>query len=245
MDAAHHDDERCSDAPLFIRSAALIGTAGIKRFRALRVAVFGIGGVGGYTVEALARAGVGTLYLIDGDTVSLSNLNRQLFALHSIVGQYKTAAAAARITDINPACKVYQITRHVLPDRDGELPPLPFLSEVDFIVDAVDTVSLKVALAAAAEARGIPILSAMGCGNKLCADLLAFADIYDTSVCPLCKTMRGFLKKRGVKRLRVLYSREPPVLRTRSPCSVSWVPAAAGILLAGDLLNQVLKNNRS
>ena len=228
--------------PLFIRSKALIGAEGVNRLRKLRVAVFGIGGVGGYMVEALARAGVGTLYLVDGDTVSPSNLNRQLYALTSTIGQYKTAAAAARIADINPACTVHQIVQHILPDADGSLSFLPFLSDIDCIVDAVDTILLKVALAAEAENRGIPIIAAMGCGNKLRADLFQFADIYDTAVCPLCKTMRGLLKKRGVKKLRVLYSKEVPAVRSRPPSSVSWVPAAAGVLLAGDLLNQVLRH---
>ena len=228
--------------PLFIRSKALIGAEGVNRLRKLRVAVFGIGGVGGYTVEALARAGVGTLYLVDGDTISPSNLNRQLYALTSTIGQYKTAAAAARIADINPTCTVHQIVQHILPDADGSLSFLPFLSDIDCIVDAVDTILLKVALAAEAENRGIPIIAAMGCGNKLRADLFQFADIYDTAVCPLCKTMRGLLKKRGVKKLRVLYSKEVPAVRSRPPSSVSWVPAAAGILLAGDLLNQILQS---
>ena len=228
--------------PLFIRSKALIGAEGVNRLRKLRVAVFGIGGVGGYMVEALARAGVGTLYLVDGDTVSPSNLNRQLYALTSTIGQYKTAAAAARIADINPACTVHQVVQHILPDADGSLSFLPFLSDIDCIVDTVDTISLKVALAAEAENRGIPIIAAMGCGNKLRADLFQFADIYDTAVCPLCKTMRGLLKKRGVKKLRVLYSKEVPAVRSRPPSSVSWVPAAAGIMLAGDLLNQILQS---
>ena len=228
--------------PLFIRSKALIGAEGVNRLRKLRVAVFGIGGVGGYTVEALARAGVGTLYLVDGDTISPSNLNRQLYALTSTIGQYKTAAAAARIVDINPTCTVHQIVQHILPDADGSLSFLPFLSDIDCIGDAVDTISLKVALAAEAENRGIPIIAAMGCGNKLRADLFQFADIYDTAVCPLCKTMRGLLKKRGVKKLRVLYSKEVPAVRSRPPSSVSWVPAAAGIMLAGDLLNQILQS---
>ena len=228
--------------PLFIRSKALIGAEGVNRLRKLRVAVFGIGGVGGYTVEALARAGVGTLYLVDGDTISPSNLNRQLYALTSTIGQYKTAAAAARIVDINPTCTVHQIVQHILPDADSSLSFLPFLSDIDCIVDAVDTILLKVALAAEAENRGIPIIAAMGCGNKLRADLFQFADIYDTAVCPLCKTMRGLLKKRGVKKLRVLYSKEVPAVRSRPPSSVSWVPAAAGIMLAGDLLNQILQS---
>ena len=241
-DAYNNTGAAAQDEPLFIRSRAIIGTSGIERLRKLRVAVFGIGGVGGYTVETLARAGVGTLYLIDGDTIGVSNINRQLYALHSTIGQYKTAAAAARIADINPACTVHQVVQHILPDADGSLASLPFLSNIDGIVDAVDTIALKVALAAAAETRGIPITAAMGCGNKLRADLFQFADIYDTAVCPLCKTMRSLLKKQGVKKLRVLYSKEVPVVRSRPPSSVSWVPAAAGILLAGDLLNQVLRH---
>ena len=241
-DGVYNAGTAAQDDPLFIRNQALIGVEGVERLRKLRVAVFGIGGVGGYTVAALVRAGVGTLYVIDGDTVSSSNLNRQLYALHSTIGQYKTAAAAARIADINPACTVHQVVRHILPDEDGSLAALPFLSNIDCIVDAVDTIALKVALAAEAETRGIPITAAMGCGNKLRADLFQFADIYDTAVCPLCKTMRGLLKKRGVKKLRVLYSKEVPAVRSRPPSSVSWVPAAAGILLAGDLLNQVLRH---
>ena len=242
MSDVHNAATAAQDDPLFIRSQALIGAGGVELLRKLRVAVFGIGGVGGYTVEALARVGVGTLYVIDGDTVSSSNLNRQLYALHSTIGQYKTAAAAARIADINPACTVHQVVQHILPDEDGSLTALPFLSNIDCIVDAVDTIALKVALAAEAETRGIPITAAMGCGNKLRADLFQFADIYDTAVCPLCKTMRGLLKKRGVKKLRVLYSKEVPAVRSRPPSSVSWVPAAAGVLLAGDLLNQVLRH---
>ena len=241
-DGVYNAATAAQDEPLFIRSRALIGAEGVERLHKLRVAVFGIGGVGGYTVEALARAGVGTLYLVDGDTVSSSNLNRQLYALHSTIGQYKTAAAAVRIADINPACTVHQVAQHILPDADGSLTALPFLSNIDCIVDAVDTIALKVALAAEAETRGIPITAAMGCGNKLRADLFQFADIYDTAVCPLCKTMRGLLKKRGVKKLRVLYSKEVPAVRSRPPSSVSWVPAAAGVLLAGDLLNQVLRH---
>ncbi len=241
-DACNNTGTIAQDDPLFIRSQVLIGAEGVELLRKLRVAVFGIGGVGGYTVETLARAGVGTLYLIDGDTIGVSNINRQLHALHSTIGQYKTAAAAARIADINPACTVHQVVQHILPDADGSLASLPFLSNIDCIVDAVDTIALKVALAAAAETRGIPITAAMGCGNKLRADLFQFADIYDTAVCPLCKTMRSLLKKQGVKKLRVLYSKEVPVVRSRPPSSVSWVPAAAGILLAGDLLNQVLRH---
>lgn len=226
--------------PLFIRSEPLLGSDAVAQLQKMVIAVFGIGGVGGYAVEALARAGVGTLYLIDGDTVSFSNLNRHIIALHSTIGHYKTEAAAARIADINPSCRTYEVNRHILPNDAGELPFLPFISELDAIIDAVDTVSLKVALAKAAEECNIPIIAAMGCGNKLHADFLQFSDIYETAVCPLCKKMRSELKKHGVKKLQVLYSQETPKLKTSPPCSVAWVPAAAGILIAGKLLTTLL-----
>ncbi|MGP1530149.1 MAG: tRNA threonylcarbamoyladenosine dehydratase, partial [Treponema sp.] len=198
------------DTELFARSIPLIGAEGVQRIKQARIAVFGLGGVGSYTVEALARAGVGTLYLIDGDTVSASNLNRQLFALHSTLGCAKTAVAAQRVADINPCCTVRQHLQHVLPDAEGRVPFLDFLSSVDFIVDAVDTLALKVALAKEAFLRTIPLVAAMGCGNKLNPLRFQFADIYETSVCPLCKKMRNALKKSHIPHLRVLYSQEVP-----------------------------------
>ena len=228
------------DAEFFARSTPLIGAEGVQRLKLARVAVFGLGGVGSYTVEALARAGVGTLYLIDGDTISPSNLNRQLFALHSTLGCTKTAAAAQRIADINPRCTVHQHFQRVLPDEEGRLPFLDFLSSVDFIVDAVDTLALKVALAKEASMCAIPLIAAMGCGNKLNPLHFQFADIYETSVCPLCKKMRSALKKANIPHLRVLYSQEVPKAQERPPASVSWVPSVAGILIAAEALQQLI-----
>ena len=229
------------DDSLFIRSIPLLGTESVAQLKKLCIAVFGIGGVGGYAVEMLARAGVGTLYLIDGDTVSLSNLNRQIIALHSTIGQYKTEAAAARIADINPECRIHLVNGHILPNQEGNLSFLSFFSKLEAIIDAVDTIPLKAALAKEAEKQRIPLIAAMGCGNKLHAELLQFADIYATSVCPLCKKMRSELKKQGAQKLQVLYSQEVPVMKTRPPGSVAWVPAAAGILIAGRLITTLLE----
>jgi len=228
------------DAEFFARSTPLIGAEGVQRLKLARVAVFGLGGVGSYTVEALARAGVGTLYLIDGDTISPSNLNRQLFALHSTLGLAKTAAAAQRIADINPRCTVHQHFQRVLPDEEGRLPFLDFLSSVDFMIDAVDTLALKVALAKEAAVRAVPLIAAMGCGNKLNPLRFQFADIYETSVCPLCKKMRNALKKAHIPHLRVLYSQEVPNVQLRPPASVSWVPSVAGMLIAAEVLQQLI-----
>ncbi len=225
--------------PLFIRSEALLGSECIERLQHSSVAVFGIGGVGGYAVEVLARSGVGTIYLIDGDIIQPSNLNRQVLSLYSTVGMYKTAAAAARIADINPACTTYQISEHILPDSAGNLPFCDFLTSLDCIVDAVDTVSLKIALAVIAERHTIPMIAAMGCGNKMNPNIFEFTDIYQTSVCPLCKKMRSLLKKEKVRHLRVLYSKEVPHIRETPPCSVAWVPAAAGILIGSDAVRMM------
>jgi len=228
------------------RFEPLLGSENLKKIEDARIAVFGLGGVGSYTAEALARSGVaqngGQLILIDGDKIEESNINRQLYALYSTIGKAKTEIAMERIADINPACKIKAVNSFILPDSFYKILGKDFFKRVDFIVDAVDTIALKLFLAAEAEKNEVPLISAMGCGNKLRADLFQFADIYGTSVCPLCKTMRGLLKKRGVKKLRVLYSKEVPAVRSRPPSSVSWVPAAAGILLAGDLLNQILQS---
>ncbi len=226
--------------PLFIRSRALLGSENVERLSHASVAVFGVGGVGSYAAEVIARSGIESIYLIDGDVVSPSNLNRQLIALHSTLGMYKTAAAAARIADINPLCNVYQITEHIVPHQDGGLPlSCGFLSSADCIIDAVDSISLKTALAVYAEQMNIPIISAMGCGNKVNPELFEFADIYQTSVCPLCRKMRSLLKKHAVNRLRVLYSKERPKIRAAPPCSVVWVPAVAGILIGSDAVRQI------
>ena len=225
------------------RTALLVGEAGIERLARARVAVFGIGGVGGFAVEALARAGVGALDLFDPDTVSESNINRQILALHSTVGQYKTDGAAARVADIDPTITVRTSHLFYLPENAGEVD----LSVYDYIVDAVDTVAAKVELARRAGEAGVPIISSMGTGNKLDAAAFRVDDISKTSVCPLARTMRGLCKKAGIKRLRVVWSPEeprhvtlPPEHGRHAPGSIAPVPAAAGMILAAEVLRGLL-----
>lgn len=226
------------------RSALLLGEAGIERLSKARVAVFGVGGVGGYLCEALARAGVGALDLFDRDTVSLSNINRQIIALHSTVGQYKTDVMAARIHDINPACVVRTYPVFYLPENAA----LYDLSPYSYIADAVDTVSAKAELAVRAEAANIPIISAMGAGNKVDPTAFRVADIYKTDGCPLAKVMRRVLRERGVRSLRVVYSPEPP-RKTAAlpdpesgkvpPGSLSFVPSVVGLIMAGEIVRDL------
>ena len=189
----------------FSRAAMLLGDAAMERLKNARVAIFGVGGVGGYVVEALARSGVGELDIIDNDTVALSNINRQIIALHSTVGQYKVDAAKARVLDINPECRVNAHRVFYLPETAN----LFDFSEYDYIVDAIDTVKGKLALVERAQAAGTPIICSMGAGNKLNPAAFEVADIYKTSVCPLARVMRAECKKRGVKKLKVVYSKEP------------------------------------
>ena len=190
----------------FSRTEMLIGKRGVEKLAAARVAVFGIGGVGGYVVEALARSGVGTLDLVDNDRVSLSNINRQIIALHSTVGRLKTEVAAERAKDINPAIAVHTHNVFFLPENAEEFD----FSAYDYVVDAIDTVSGKIALIEKARACGAPVISAMGAGNKLDPTAFEVADIEKTSVCPLARVMRRELKKRGVERVKVVYSKEEP-----------------------------------
>lgn len=217
----------------FSRTRLLIGDAALEKLVAARVAVFGIGGVGGYTAEALARSGVGAIDLIDPDRVAESNLNRQIYALHSTLGRYKTEVARERINDINPVCKV---TEH----RIFYLPETPFdFSLYDYIVDAVDTVSAKIAIAV--NAAGVPAISCMGAGNKLDPTVFKVADIYSTSVCPLARVMRRELKKRGVKGLKVVYSEEEPKKSGEVPASCAFVPSVAGLIIAGEVIKDLIK----
>ena len=212
---------------IFSRTEMLLGAEALKKLAAARVAVFGIGGVGGYTAEALARSGVGAIDLIDPDRVAESNLNRQIYALHSTLGRYKTEVARERINDINPVCKV---TEH----RIFYLPETPFdFSLYDYIVDAVDTVSAKIAIAV--NAAGVPVISCMGAGNKLDPTAFKVADVYSTSVCPLARVMRRELKKRGVKALKVVYSEEEPIKSGAVPASCAFVPSVAGLIIAGEV----------
>ncbi len=224
------------------RTALLLGEEGVHRLEKSRVAVFGIGGVGGYVAEVLARSGVGSLDLIDKDDVSLSNINRQILALHSTVGRLKVDVMKERILDINPEAQVHTYPHFFLPDTAGDFD----FSQYDYVVDAVDTVSAKIALILKAKEAGVPVISSMGAGNKLDPSRFEVADIYETSVCPLARVMRRELKKRGVDRLKVVYSREeariPLEIRKDkesgkiTPGSLAFVPSAAGLLLAAEVV---------
>lgn len=221
-----------------VRTRGLIGEEATEKLRVSRVAVFGIGGVGGYTVEALARSGIGQLDLIDSDTVSLSNMNRQIIALHSTIGQYKVDVMRERVKDINPDIEVHTHRCFFLPENQEQFP----FSEYSYVVDAVDTVTAKISLVMMSKQKQVPIISCMGAGNKLDAKTFTVADIYETSVCPLARVMRRELKKRGVSNLKVVYSKEKPVcgdMTERTPGSMSYVPAVAGLLLAGEVIRDL------
>lgn len=231
----------------YSRTELLIGREGMNRLKNASVMVFGVGGVGSHCIEALARSGVGKLILIDNDTVSLTNINRQSIAYHSTVGRYKTKVMKERIHDICPEIEVVTYEMFVLPDNIGTF----FSEPVDYIVDAIDTVTAKLALVQLAREKNIPIISSMGTGNKLHPEMFEVTDIYKTSVCPLCKVMRKELKARGIKRLKVLYSKEIPVdiservtgeekgNRRSLPGSISFVPPVAGLIIAGEVIREL------
>lgn len=223
----------------FARTEALIGADALQRLADSRVAVFGLGGVGGYAAEALARCGVGALDLFDGDKVSLTNLNRQIVALYSTLGRFKADVMRERVLDINPQCRVAVHRVYYVPENADQYD----LGAYDYIVDAVDMVSAKVELAVRAQAAGVPMVSAMGAGNRLNPGRLETADIMDTAGCPLARVMRRELKKRGVHTLRVVFSREPPMpphcmdeetQQRGVPASVVFPPAAMGMALAAE-----------
>ena len=231
----------------FMRTAAILGEQALERLARSRVAVFGLGGVGGYVVEALARSGVGELHLIDNDKVSVSNLNRQIFALTSTVGRYKTQVAKERVGEINPQCKVVTYELFYTPDTEREIG----FSGFDYVVDAIDTVSGKLAIIRQAKDANVPVISSMGTGNKLNASAFDIADISKTSVCPLARTMRRELKKLGIEKVKVLYSKEEPVKAETDETpvtgkksvvgSVSFVPSVAGLLIAGEVIRDLIK----
>jgi len=233
----------------FLRTAMLLGENAVDRLRQARVAVFGIGGVGGYTVEALARAGIGQIDVIDNDTVSVSNINRQILATHSTVGIPKVEAARKRILDINPACIVRTHQVFYTPETAAGFD----FTNYDYIVDAIDTVTGKLALVQQAYAAGTPIISCMGTGNKLDASAFQVADISKTSMCPLARIMRKELGKRGIKHLKVVYSQEealPPtgweeeaaaLGKRQIPGSVAFVPGTAGLILAGEVIKDLAR----
>lgn len=231
----------------FLRSAMLLGESALERLSRARVAVFGLGGVGGYTVEALARGGVGSLDLIDNDSVSLSNLNRQILATHSTLGIPKVEAAKARVLDINPNCRVTVYPVFYTPETAGQFD----FTQYNYIVDAIDTVTGKLALVQQAWASGTPIISCMGTGNKLDPTAFEVADISKTSVCPLARVMRKELGKRGIRHLKVVYSREEAMTpqgweeeaaalgKRQIPGSLSFVPGVAGLILAGEVIKDL------
>lgn len=226
----------------FQRTELLLGPDAMRRLSGARVAVFGVGGVGGYVTEALARSGVGALDLIDSDTVSLTNLNRQILAMHSTLGKYKVDVAEARIRDINPECAVRTYKTFYMPDTAGQFD----FSQYDYVVDAIDTVTGKIELVVQASLTGTPIISSMGAGNKLDASAFEVADIYETSICPLARVMRRELKKRGIGHLKVVYSKEPPMVPTGNspvPGSTAFVPAVAGLIIAGEVVRDIAGNH--
>lgn len=230
----------------YSRTALLIGENGVERLKKSRVAVFGVGGVGSFTVEALARLGVGKLTLVDPDTVAPSNLNRQLIALHSNIGKYKVDAAKERILDINPEAEVEALRLFYLPEKAQEFDVTRF----DCIVDAIDTVSAKIDLIVRAKNAGVPIISSMGTGNKLHPEMLELSDISKTTVCPLARVMRRELRARGINSLDVVYSKEEAIKPRediflengkKTVGSVSFVPSVAGLLIASKVCEILTK----
>lgn len=234
----------------FARTEALLGQAAMEKLAHSRVAVFGIGGVGGYVCEALARSGVGELDLIDNDRVCLTNLNRQIIATHKTIGRYKTEVMRERILEINPEAVVRVHQCFFLPDNAEQFP----FPEYDYVVDAVDTVTAKIELILRAQESGAPVISSMGAGNKLDAGAFRTADIYETKVCPLARVMRRELRKRHVERLKVVYSEEEPFtpqrqeegdsVRRAVPGSVAFVPSVAGLLIAGEVVRDLTDCNQ-
>lgn len=226
----------------FIRTAMLIGEDAVEKLSSYHVAIFGIGGVGGYVAEALARSGIGTFDLIDNDTVNVTNINRQIIATHDTLGRYKTEVMKERILSINPDAKVNVYNTFYLPENSGEFD----FSKYDYIVDAVDTVTAKLEIIVNAKNAGTPVISSMGTGNKLDPTRFEIADIYKTSVCPLAKVMRRELKSRGIDRLKVLYSKEEPIKqqceegKKPTPASISFVPSVAGLIIAGEVIKELI-----
>ena len=235
----------------FSRTAALLGDEAMQHLHQARVAVFGVGGVGGYVVEALARSGVGTVDVFDKDDVSVTNLNRQIIALHSTVGQDKVSVIAARMRDINPDVVINEHKMFYLPENADEIDLIAY----DFVVDAVDTVAAKIELAVRCEQLGVPLIAAMGAGNKLDPSKLQISDIYKTSVCPLARAMRTMLRKKGVRHLTVAWSAEEPIRpaaaidsegqspddrgRKDIPASAAFVPSAMGLLIASHVVRKL------
>lgn len=236
----------------FSRTELLYGREVMDKLKASRIAVFGVGGVGGYVVEALARSGVGALDLIDNDTVNLTNINRQIIATHKTLGLYKVDAAEERVKDINPDCVVKTYKTFYLPETADQFD----FSQYSYVVDAIDTVTGKLIIIENAKKAGVPVISSMGAGNKLDPTAFQVADLYDTSICPLAKVMRRECSKRGIDSLKVVYSKEPPVTphevspedveapsqgRRSTPGSTAFVPSVVGLIIAGEIINDIAK----
>ena len=242
---------------IFSRTQLIFGEEAMDILANSRVAVFGVGGVGGYTVEALARSGVGAIDLIDDDKVCVTNINRQIIALGSTVGMYKVDAAEKRIHDINPECRVTCHKMFYMPETADKLD----FSQYDYVVDAIDTVTGKIEIIMQAKAAGVPVISSMGAGNKVDPTAFEVADIYKTSVCPLARVMRYQLKRRGVKKLKVVYSKEQPIApqgkaaedgsgntdmrtgaaRRSTPGSNAFVPSVAGLIIGGEVIKDLIR----
>lgn len=227
----------------FARTTMLLGEQAMEKLKKSHVAVFGVGGVGGYVCEALVRSGVGAFDLIDNDKVSITNINRQIIALHSTIDRYKTEVMKERMLDINPLVQVNIHNSFFLPENSEQFP----FDDYDYIIDAVDTVSAKIELVMKAAEYDVPIISAMGAGNKLNPAAFKVADIYKTSTCPLAKVMRHELKKRGIKKLKVVYSDEQPAnTGLRTPASTPFTPGVCGLIIAGEVVKDIVgKEDRS
>ena len=237
----------------FSRTQFLLGSEAMEKLKKARVAVFGLGGVGGYVAEALARSGVGALELVDHDTISLTNLNRQILATHDTVGRFKAEVAAERVKAINPDMDARSIKTFYLPETAHQFD----FTRYDYVVDAIDTVTGKLMLVQAAQAAGTPIISSMGTGNKLDPTAFRVADIHETSVCPLARIIRKECRKRGIEKLKVVYSTEEPIKTVLSPDDPAWaelpqgrnalpgsvcfVPAAAGMIIAGEVIKDLIR----
>lgn len=221
---------------MYTRTEKLIGIEALKKIKQSSIIIFGLGGVGSYVAESLARAGVGNIALVDNDIITVSNLNRQLFALHSTMGKQKTTVAYQRLKDINNSIKLQEYCQFYDHNSADKID----LSKYDYIVDAIDTVSSKLLLIERALALGVPIISSMGTGNKLNPLLFEVADINKTSGCPLARVMRQELKKRNINNLKVVYSKEPPVVRDKQPSSISFIPSIAGLILTAEVIKDII-----
>ncbi|MDE5943519.1 MAG: tRNA threonylcarbamoyladenosine dehydratase [Clostridia bacterium] len=227
----------------FSRTSLLLGAPAMEKLKNSRVAVFGAGGVGGYVIEGLARSGLGAIDIIDNDKICLTNINRQILATRKTLGKYKVTAAAERIAEINPQCKVTPHRMFFLPESAEKIN----FSDYDYVVDAIDTVSGKIAIIECAKNAGVPVISCMGAGNKLDATAFEVADISETSVCPLAKVVRRELKKRNISGVKVVYSKEEPKSCLQSadrrviPASCAFVPSVAGFIAAGEVVKDLIK----